>query len=154
MHYKEIPTNMFYFYFRFRDFYELTPEKFQNKTNGITPRRWLLLCNPNLSDIIGEVYCVMFITYYVYNTLTLHLFKIQRIGDNWITHLDELSKLNELVNDQSFILDIQKVKQENKMKLAHWLESEYNVKINPSSMFDIQVIYNCFKLKVEFFKYL
>lgn len=41
--------------FRFRDFYELTPEKFQNKTNGITPRRWLLLCNPNLSDIIGEV---------------------------------------------------------------------------------------------------
>jgi len=39
----------------FRDFYELTPEKFQNKTNGITPRRWLLLCNPNLSDIIEEV---------------------------------------------------------------------------------------------------
>ncbi|XP_050524267.1 glycogen phosphorylase isoform X2 [Daktulosphaira vitifoliae] len=100
----------------FRDFFELTPEKFQNKTNGITPRRWLLLCNPNLSDIIGE-----------------------RIGDNWITHLDELKKLNELVDDQSFILDVQKVKQENKMKLAHWLESEYNVKINPSSLFDIQV---------------
>ncbi|XP_022161131.1 glycogen phosphorylase isoform X2 [Myzus persicae] len=100
----------------FRDFYELTPEKFQNKTNGITPRRWLLLCNPNLSDIIGE-----------------------RIGDNWITHLDELTNLNELVNDQSFILDVQKVKQENKMKLAHWLESEYNVKINVNSMFDIQV---------------
>ncbi|XP_025411692.1 glycogen phosphorylase isoform X1 [Sipha flava] len=100
----------------FRDFYELTPEKFQNKTNGITPRRWLLLCNPNLSDIIGE-----------------------RIGDNWITHLDELSKLQELVNDQSFILDIQKVKQENKMKFAHWLESEYNIKINVNSMFDIQV---------------
>ncbi|VVC28654.1 Hypothetical protein CINCED_3A011593 [Cinara cedri] len=100
----------------FRDFHELSPEKFQNKTNGITPRRWLLLCNPNLSDIIGE-----------------------RIGDSWITHLDELTKLNELVNDQSFILDIQKVKQENKMKLAHWLESEYNVKINVNSMFDIQV---------------
>jgi starch phosphorylase len=100
----------------FRDFYELTPEKFQNKTNGITPRRWLLLCNPNLSDIIGE-----------------------RIGDNWITHLDELTNLNELVNDESFILDVQKVKQENKMKLAHWLESEYNVKINVNSMFDIQV---------------
>ncbi|KAE9542723.1 hypothetical protein AGLY_002634 [Aphis glycines] len=100
----------------FRDFYELSPEKFQNKTNGITPRRWLLLCNPNLSDIIGE-----------------------RIGDNWITHLDELTNLNQLVNDQSFILDVQKVKQENKMKLAHWLESEYNVKINVNSMFDIQV---------------
>jgi len=63
----------------------------------------------------------------------------QRIGDNWITHLDELSNLNELINDESFILDIQKVKQENKMKLAHWLESEYNVKINVNSMFDIQV---------------
>ena len=100
----------------FRDFYELTPEKFQNKTNGITPRRWLLLCNPNLSDIIGE-----------------------RIGDNWITHLDELTNLNQLVNDKSFIMDVQKVKQENKMKLAHWLESEYNVKINVNSMFDIQV---------------
>lgn len=47
--------NLFYSNFRFRDFYELSPEKFQNKTNGITPRRWLLLCNPNLSDIIGEV---------------------------------------------------------------------------------------------------
>jgi len=64
---------------------------------------------------------------------------LQRIGDNWITHLDELTNLNQLVNDQSFILDVQKVKQENKMKLAHWLESEYNVKINVNSMFDIQV---------------
>ncbi|MBO8666267.1 glycogen/starch/alpha-glucan phosphorylase, partial [Staphylococcus aureus] len=54
-------------------------------------------------------------------------------------HLDELTNLNELVNDESFILDVQKVKQENKMKLAHWLESEYNVKINVNSMFDIQV---------------
>lgn len=63
----------------------------------------------------------------------------QRIGDNWITHLDELTNLNELVNDESFILDVQKVKQENKMKLAHWLETEYNVKINVNSMFDIQV---------------
>lgn len=46
----------FYFDFRFKDFYELTPEKFQNKTNGITPRRWLLLCNPSLSDLICEVF--------------------------------------------------------------------------------------------------
>lgn len=58
--------------------------------------------------------------------------------------MDELTKLNELVNDQSFIVDIQKVKVENKMKLAHWLENEYNVKINVNSMFDIQVIYNIF----------
>lgn len=46
---------IFSVHYRFRDFHELSPEKFQNKTNGITPRRWLLLCNPNLSDIIGEV---------------------------------------------------------------------------------------------------
>lgn len=43
------------FVLSFRDFYEMTPDKFQNKTNGITPRRWLLLCNPNLSDVIEEV---------------------------------------------------------------------------------------------------
>lgn len=55
--------------------------------------------------------------------------------------MDELAKLNELVNDQSFIVDIQKVKIENKMKLAHWLENDYNIKINVNSMFDIQVIY-------------
>lgn len=54
--------------------------------------------------------------------------------------MEELTKLRELENDPSFILDVQKVKQENKMKLAHWLESEYNVKINANSMFDIQVI--------------
>lgn len=52
---KCITYQYFFCFISFRDFYELTPEKFQNKTNGITPRRWLLLCNPNLSDIIEEV---------------------------------------------------------------------------------------------------
>jgi len=60
------------YYFRFRDFYELTPEKFQNKTNGITPRRWLLLCNPNLSDIIGEVTSNFFIIKNNYFRYILH----------------------------------------------------------------------------------
>ena len=50
--------------FRFKDFYEMFPEKFQNKTNGVTPRRWLLLCNPGLSDLICEVTCT--------NSLMLH----------------------------------------------------------------------------------
>lgn len=54
--------------------------------------------------------------------------------------MEELTKLRELENDPSFIIEMQKVKHENKMKLAHWLESEYNVKINPNSMFDIQVL--------------
>uniref|UniRef100_A0A2P2HW60 Alpha-1,4 glucan phosphorylase n=1 Tax=Hirondellea gigas TaxID=1518452 RepID=A0A2P2HW60_9CRUS len=100
----------------FKDFYELTPEKFQNKTNGITPRRWLLLCNPTLSDLIAE-----------------------RIGEEWVVHLDELVKLKPLINDDGFVRAVQTVKQENKMRLAKQLEEEYKIKINPSSMFDIQV---------------
>lgn len=59
--------------------------------------------------------------------------------------MQELTKLRELENDPSFILDVQKVKQENKMKLAHWLENEYNIKINIHSMFDIQVNTNWIK---------
>ncbi|KAF2362470.1 Glycogen/starch/alpha-glucan phosphorylase [Trinorchestia longiramus] len=100
----------------FRDFYELCPEKFQNKTNGITPRRWLLLCNPALSDAIAE-----------------------RIGEDWVVHLDELAKLKPLAQDAAFVRAVQTAKQENKMRLAKQLEEEYKVKINPSSMFDIQV---------------
>nr|ASZ80181.1 glycogen phosphorylase [Harmonia axyridis] len=100
----------------FRNFYELTPEKFQNKTNGITPRRWLLLCNPGLSDVISE-----------------------KIGEDWIIHLDELQKLKKFAKDSNFQRAVVKVKQENKLKLAKYLESEYKVKINPASMFDIHV---------------
>uniref|UniRef100_A0A8C0EYK0 Alpha-1,4 glucan phosphorylase n=1 Tax=Bubo bubo TaxID=30461 RepID=A0A8C0EYK0_BUBBB len=81
----------------FKDFYELEPEKFQNKTNGITPRRWLLLCNPGLADIIAE--CDLF------------------------------------ASDHVFIFSCQ----ENKLKFAAYLEEHYKVKINPSSMFDVQV---------------
>lgn len=100
----------------FKDFYEMDPGKFQNKTNGITPRRWLLLCNPGLSDIICE-----------------------KIGDEWPVHLDQLVALKKWAKDPSFQRSIAKVKQENKLKLAHLLEKEYGVKVNPASMFDIQV---------------
>uniref|UniRef100_A0A6I8N633 Alpha-1,4 glucan phosphorylase n=1 Tax=Ornithorhynchus anatinus TaxID=9258 RepID=A0A6I8N633_ORNAN len=100
----------------FKDFYELEPEKFQNKTNGITPRRWLLLCNPGLADIIAE-----------------------KIGEDYLTDLSQLKKLLQFVEDESFIRDVAKVKQENKMKFSAFLEQEYKVKINPSSMFDVHV---------------
>lgn len=100
----------------FRDFFEMTPEKFQNKTNGITPRRWLLLCNPGLSDIICE-----------------------KIGDEWPIHLDQLTQLKKWAKDPNFQRAVASVKQENKFKLASILEKDYGVKINPSSMFDIQV---------------
>ncbi|KAI0978332.1 hypothetical protein GJ496_008716 [Pomphorhynchus laevis] len=100
----------------FKDFYEMYPSKFQNKTNGITPRRWLLLCNPSLSDVIAE-----------------------KIGQSWITDLYELKKLNEFINDQNFIHEIYRVKQENKIKFAQWIEDNMQIKINPMAMFDIQV---------------
>uniref|UniRef100_A0A674IFF4 Alpha-1,4 glucan phosphorylase n=1 Tax=Terrapene triunguis TaxID=2587831 RepID=A0A674IFF4_9SAUR len=100
----------------FKDFYELEPQKFQNKTNGITPRRWLVLCNPGLAEVIAE-----------------------RIGDEYISDLDHLKKLLAYVDDEGFIRDVAKIKQENKLKFAAYLEKEYKVKINPNSLFDVQV---------------
>ncbi|XP_035255417.1 glycogen phosphorylase, brain form [Anguilla anguilla] len=100
----------------FKDFHDVEPEKFQNKTNGITPRRWLLLCNPGLADILAE-----------------------KIGEGFLTDLFQLKKLLNFVDDEAFIRDVAKVKQENKQKFAAYLEKEYKVKINPESIFDIQV---------------
>ncbi|XP_041514570.1 glycogen phosphorylase, liver form [Microtus oregoni] len=100
----------------FKDFSELEPDKFQNKTNGITPRRWLLLCNPGLADLIAE-----------------------KIGEDYVKDLSQLRKLHSFVSDDMFLREIAKVKQENKMKFSQFLENEYKVKINPSSMFDVHV---------------
>ncbi|XP_062892692.1 glycogen phosphorylase, muscle form [Mobula hypostoma] len=100
----------------FKDFYELEPDKFQNKTNGITPRRWLVLCNTGLADVIAE-----------------------KIGEEYICELDQLKKLKNFVNDEGFIRAVAKIKQENKLKFATYLEKMYKVKINPNSMFDVQV---------------
>lgn len=100
----------------FKDFYEYTPEKFQNKTNGITPRRWLLLCNQSLSDTIAD-----------------------KIGSDWITDLNQLRNLEPFAKNENFVRTIYKVKQENKMKLAQYFEKEYKIKINPAAMFDMQV---------------
>ncbi|XP_015257509.1 PREDICTED: glycogen phosphorylase, muscle form-like [Cyprinodon variegatus] len=100
----------------FKDFYEMDPEKFQNKTNGITPRRWLVMCNPGLAEVIAE-----------------------RIGEDYIRDLDQLKKLLDFVDDNAFIRDVAKIKQENKLKLAAHLEEHYKVKINANSMFDVQV---------------
>uniref|UniRef100_A0A7N6A4L6 Alpha-1,4 glucan phosphorylase n=1 Tax=Anabas testudineus TaxID=64144 RepID=A0A7N6A4L6_ANATE len=100
----------------FKDFYEMEPHKFQNKTNGITPRRWLVMCNPGLAEVIAE-----------------------RIGEDFIRNLNQLRELLKFVNDEAFIRDVAKVKQENKLKFAVHLEEHYKVKINPNSMFDVQV---------------
>lgn len=100
----------------FKDFYEMYPERFQNKTNGITPRRWLLMCNPTLASLIS-----------------------QRIGEEWITNLDLLRNLEPLASEKAFLRRLIQVKQENKQKFACYLENEFNISINPSSMFDVQV---------------
>nr|XP_022331555.1 glycogen phosphorylase, muscle form-like isoform X2 [Crassostrea virginica] len=116
----------------FHDFYEMFPERFQNKTNGITPRRWLLLCNPGLSDIIAE-----------------------KIGEGWVTDLYKLRDLKKYAEDENFLRNIIKVKQENKMKLAEYIQEHYKIKVNTSSIFDIQVkriheykrqLLNCFHI--------
>ncbi|XP_061649860.1 glycogen phosphorylase, liver form [Phyllopteryx taeniolatus] len=100
----------------FRNFSELEPEKFQNKTNGITPRRWLLLCNPGLAELIAEV-----------------------IGEDYVKDLSQLQTLNKFVDDTTFIQDVSKVKQDCKVKFAQYLEKEYRVRINAASMFDVHV---------------
>merc|ERR1719447_2333888 len=100
----------------FKPFYELWPEKFQNKTNGITPRRWLLLCNPLLADLISE-----------------------KIGEEWPVHLDQLKQLKEWSKDAKFQDEVMKVKQNNKNKLAEYLKDVTGVDVNPCSLFDIQV---------------
>lgn len=94
----------------------MMPEKFQNKTNGITPRRWLLLCNPSLADAIAN-----------------------RIGEEWTVQLTELRQLSLFADDPVFQRIIRQIKQENKLKLAALIEKEHGIVINPSSMFDIHV---------------
>ena len=100
----------------FADFYEIWPEKFSNKTNGITQRRWLKKCNPGLSQLISS-----------------------RIGEGWVTNLYELEKLAELADDSSFQEDWQRVKRENKEKLARYIQKQNGLEVNIDSMFDCQV---------------
>ncbi len=100
----------------FHDFYELWPEKFNNKTNGITQRRWLKLCNHGLSSLISS-----------------------RIGEGWTTDLFELKKLVPLAGDGSFQDEWQTVKRRNKSLLAEYISTHNNIMVNPDSMFDCHV---------------
>ncbi|MBI5664049.1 MAG: glycogen/starch/alpha-glucan phosphorylase [Nitrospirae bacterium] len=100
----------------FKDFYDMFPERFNNKTNGITPRRWLKKANPLLSDLITE-----------------------RIGDGWITDLEELKKLAPLSEDYNFRERWMEVKTENKKRLAEYILKTNKISVDPGSMFDVQV---------------
>ena len=98
------------------DFYDIFPEKFNNKTNGITQRRWLAHCNPGLSELITS-----------------------NIGDKWITDLNELQRLLPLKEDTAFKEQFMKVKRENKIYLSNYIKSTMGIDIDPDSVFDIQI---------------
>lgn len=98
------------------DFYELYPEKFNNKTNGITQRRWLLHSNLKLAKLITE-----------------------KIGDGWITDLSQLKELKKFTDDEDFLERLMEVKKENKIALAKYIKQTKGIEINPDSIFDIQV---------------
>jgi len=99
-----------------RDFYEMMPEKFSNKTNGVTPRRFMVLANPGLARLITE-----------------------KIGDTWVRRLEELRKLEPLADDPDFRWRWRQVKLDNKQRLARVILERTGVAVDPSSMFDIQV---------------
>jgi starch phosphorylase len=99
-----------------KDLAELFPERFNNKTNGVTPRRWLLLANPALAEVITGA-----------------------IGDGWITDLRELANLNSLADQPDFQDRIRAAKHDAKLSLAAWMKSNYNVSVDPDTIFDCQV---------------
>jgi starch phosphorylase len=98
------------------DFAELFPERFNNKTNGVTPRRWLLLANPDLSGLLTEV-----------------------IGDGWVTDLSQLRRLLPLADDASVRSRFRQAKQAAKERFAAWLEATASQVIDPNSIFDSQI---------------
>jgi len=99
-----------------RGFYQLWPEKFSNKTNGITPRRWLRLCNPELAGLLTEL-----------------------IGDeSWVTDLSRLAVLENLAQDEKAMNRLMDIKRRKKVRLADYLAHYDNISINPDMLFDMQ----------------
>ncbi len=100
----------------FEAFWKMQPDKFTNKTNGITPRRWLKMCNPSLAQLI-----------------TVH------IGDKWATDLSQLDSLTFYENDPHFCDEWHRIKRENKENLAHLILAGESIKVDPDSMFDCHI---------------
>ena len=99
-----------------KDFYQMMPEKFNNKTNGITQRRFLAHGNPLLADWITS-----------------------KIGDGWITDLSQISKLKPLVEDEEARREFMEIKYQNKVRLAKYIKEHNGIDVDPRSIFDIQV---------------
>lgn len=111
----KIHTNILEHY-TFKNFYELFPEKFNNKTNGVTHRRWLLYSNEELANLITS-----------------------RIGDGWIRNPDELIKLKDFVDDEATQREFLRVKQARKNDFARFCKQRYDLEIDPNSIFDTQI---------------
>jgi starch phosphorylase len=100
----------------FKDFYEMYPTHFSNKTNGITQRRWLLKANPKLAALCTDA-----------------------VGPKWITDLDALRGLEKFTTDRGFLSQFRKIKQENKDALATYIFNQLGLRVSPDSIFDVQV---------------
>ena len=97
-------------------FYELYPERFLNITNGVSPRRWMVLSNPRLTELI-----------------------IHTIGDQWVRDQEELNRLEPFADDQDFVKKWQEVRYSNKRELADIIHDQTNISIDPTTLFDVQV---------------
>jgi starch phosphorylase len=98
------------------DFAEMYPERFNNKTNGVTPRRWLRMCNPRLASLITEA-----------------------VGDGWVTDMDKLRGLEKLAGDAAFVEKFRAAKRGNKEDLAGYLRDIMWLSVDPASVFDVQI---------------
>ena len=100
----------------FKDFYSYCPEKFNNKTNGVTHRRWLLNANPRLSQLITD-----------------------KIGDEWILHMDKIKEFEKFKDDKEVLKELYNIKQENKKRLAEYVLKHNGIELDINSIFDVQI---------------
>jgi starch phosphorylase len=100
----------------FKDFHELWPQKFNNKTNGVTPRRWLAFCNPGLKDLFDN-----------------------RLGEGWILNLDDLNKFEFFIDDNEVRRIWRKIKHDNKVRLAELVKERAGIEFDPTMLFEVQV---------------
>ena len=100
----------------FKDFYNYMPQKFNNKTNGVTHRRWLVYANPKLAKLISS-----------------------KIGDSWITNMDLIKGFEKYADDEKVLKELDNIKRENKIALAKYIKENNNIEVDVNSIFDVQI---------------